>query len=61
MKVQHHLYRPTSRRAPRLRYRIPTHEEAGSFESMTSAIVWALKNVSGWDWHVEPFHDESIL
>jgi hypothetical protein len=37
----------------RSRYRIVNHREAGMFDSMTGATLWALKNLSGWDWQIE--------
>ena len=30
------------------------HPEAGIFDTMTEATIWALKNVSDWDWWIEP-------
>lgn len=35
-------------------YRVVNHKEAGLFDSMTAATVWALKNLSDWDWRIEP-------
>jgi hypothetical protein len=42
--------RPTKRS----RYRVVHHQEAGLFESMTGATLWALKNLKDWDWQIEP-------
>jgi hypothetical protein len=41
-------------RAKRSRYRVVNHQEAGIFDSMTGATLWALKNLHGWDWKIEP-------
>ena len=43
---------PTSAR--RTRYRVINHQEAGLFDSMTVATLWAIKNVSDWNWRIEP-------
>ena len=40
-------------RAKRSRYRIANHHEAGLFDSMTGATLWALKNLNDWDWRIE--------
>jgi hypothetical protein len=40
--------------AKRTRYRVVNHQEAGVFDSMTGANIWALKNIRDWDWQVEP-------
>jgi len=37
----------------RSRYRIVNHREAGVFDTMTGATLWALKNLRGWDWQIE--------
>jgi hypothetical protein len=41
-------------RPKRSRYRVVNHQEAGMFDSMTGATLWALKNVNDWDWRIEP-------
>jgi hypothetical protein len=41
-------------RALRTQYRINTHQEAGLFDSMTGATMWALRNVSDFNWQIEP-------
>ena len=41
-------------RARRSLYRVVNHQEAGVFDSMTGATIWALKNVNDWDWTIEP-------
>lgn len=41
-------------RVRRLLYRIVNHPEAGVFDSMTGANIWALQNFHDWDWAVEP-------
>jgi hypothetical protein len=46
--------RITQARAKRSRYRVVNHQEAGLFDSMTGATLWALKNVRDWDWSIEP-------
>ena len=38
----------------RVRYRIVNHQEAGVFDSMTGATLWALKNLRDWEWRIEP-------
>jgi hypothetical protein len=38
----------------RSRYLVVHHQEAGLFDSMTGATLWALKNLNDWDWQVEP-------
>jgi hypothetical protein len=43
----------------RTRYRIVNHKEAGLFDSMTDATLWALKNLSGWNWRIEPVSGHS--
>ena len=43
-----------SRAAKRSRYRIVNHQEAGLFDSMTGATLWALKNLHDWEWQIEP-------
>jgi hypothetical protein len=48
---KHHLPHPDSRRT---RYRVVNHREAGLFDTMTGATAWALCNVPGWDWSIEP-------
>jgi hypothetical protein len=40
--------------ARRAVYRVVNHQEAGLFDTMTGATVWALKNLKGWDWTIEP-------
>jgi len=46
--------KPAAQRAARSRYRIVNHQEAGVFDSMTGAMLWALKNLDGWNWQIEP-------
>jgi hypothetical protein len=46
--------RITTASALRTRYQIVNHQEAGLFDSMTVATIWALKNVQGWNWRIEP-------
>ena len=41
-------------RPKRSLYRVVNHQEAGLFDSMTGATIWALKNVNDWDWTIEP-------
>jgi hypothetical protein len=41
-------------RGRRSHYRIANHHEAGIFDSMTGATVWALKNLHDLDWRIEP-------
>ena len=36
------------------RYRIVEHKEAGVFDSLTGATLWALKNLKDWNWRIEP-------
>ena len=43
----------TLARAKRSRYRIANHLEAGVFDSMTGATLWALRNLNDWDWRIE--------
>ncbi|HEX4086252.1 MAG TPA: hypothetical protein VHY22_15150 [Chthoniobacteraceae bacterium] len=38
----------------RSQYRIVNHQEAGLFDSMTGATLWALKNLPDWNWRIEP-------
>jgi hypothetical protein len=40
--------------ARRTQYRINTHQEAGLFDSMTGATVWALRHVPDFNWQIEP-------
>jgi hypothetical protein len=40
--------------ARRTQYRIVNHQEAGLFDTMTGATIWAIKNVSDWNWRIEP-------
>jgi hypothetical protein len=42
-------------------YRVVNHQEAGLFDSMTGATLWALKNVRGWDWRIEPSPGSVLL
>ena len=42
-----------SPRAGVKQYRIVNHKEAGMFDSMTGATLWALRNLEGWDWRIE--------
>ncbi|MGA3171643.1 MAG: hypothetical protein ABSE62_11600 [Chthoniobacteraceae bacterium] len=41
-------------RGRRSHYRIVNHREAGVFDSMTGATLWALRNLDNWDWRIEP-------
>jgi hypothetical protein len=43
----------TDSHARRSRYRIANHHEAGLFDTMTGATLWALKNLKDWDWRIE--------
>jgi hypothetical protein len=40
--------------AQRSRYVVVNHKEAGLFDSMTAATLWALKHLPDWDWQIEP-------
>jgi len=42
-------------------YRVVNHQEAGLFESMTCATLWALKNVNDWNWKIEPVARPQVL
>lgn len=44
----------TDPREKHLRYCIVNHDEAGLFDSMTGATIWALKNLKDWEWRIEP-------
>ena len=35
-------------------YRVTNHAEAGVFDSMTGATLWALRNLRGREWEIEP-------
>jgi hypothetical protein len=37
------------------------HQEAGVFDSMTGATIWALKNIHDWDWQIEPVAGTMML
>jgi hypothetical protein len=37
-------------------YRVANHQEAGHFNTMTEATIWALKNLNDWDWWIEPIN-----
>jgi hypothetical protein len=52
MKRAENRINPSS--ASRTRYRVVNHQEAGLFDSMTVATLWALKHVKDWNWRVEP-------
>jgi hypothetical protein len=54
MQKRHIKTRATPPLAKRSRYRVVNHQEAGLFDSMTGATVWALKNLNDWDWRIEP-------
>ncbi len=54
MPTNHAENRAAQVRPKRSRYRIINHQEAGVFESMTGATLWALKNLNDWDWRIEP-------
>jgi len=41
-------------RGRRSHYKIVNHQEAGVFDSMTGATLWALRNLNDWDWRIEP-------
>jgi hypothetical protein len=42
------------RAGQRTRYRIVDHREAGLFESMTGAMIWAIRNLRDSNWRIEP-------
>jgi len=52
IKKTHRRNAPAQRR--RSQYRIINHQEAGLFDSMTGATLWALKNLDDWNWRIEP-------
>ena len=54
MQSSQHETHIAQRHASRAVYRVVNHQEAGVFDSMTSATIWALKNLKGWDWTIEP-------
>ncbi len=54
MQMKRTEYRLAYPPAKRSRYRVVKHREAGVFDSMTGATLWALKNLHGWDWKIEP-------
>ncbi len=54
MHTQHHNRRQQQAPARRAQYRVVNHKEAGLFDSMTGATLWALKNLKDWNWQVEP-------
>lgn len=54
MHPMNHEPRKPRRRAKRVRYRVVNHREAGLFDTMTAATLWALKNINNWDWWIEP-------
>lgn len=53
--------RPAPLRAKRSRYRVVNHKEAGLFDSMTIATLWALKNIDDWNWRVEPVSAATLI
>jgi len=61
MKIRQTETRDTHPRAKRSRYRVVNHQEAGLFDSMTGATIWALKNVNDWDWQIEPVAGTMIM
>jgi len=54
MHLKRAEYRVTPTGASHTRYQIINHQEAGLFDSMTVATLWALKNVRDWNWRIEP-------
>ena len=40
-------------RAKSAQYRVVNHSEAGLFDSMTGATIWAIEHVKDWDWQIE--------
>jgi hypothetical protein len=54
MQASHSETRTTHPHAKRSRYRVVGHQEAGLFDSMTGATLWALKHLNNWDWRIEP-------
>jgi hypothetical protein len=54
MKQRTTVTRIAQLRARRLLYRIVNHPEAGIFDSMTGATIWALNNFQDLDWTVGP-------
>jgi hypothetical protein len=60
-----HLKRTENRTTPassrRTRYHVINHQEAGLFDSMTIATLWALKNVNDWDWRIEPVSSGTVM
>jgi hypothetical protein len=61
MKTRQTETRATHPRAKRSRYRVVNHQEAGVFDSMTGATIWALKNIHDWDWQIEPVAGTMML
>ena len=57
MQSSQHETRVPQRPARRAIYRVVNHQEAGTFDSMTGATLWALKHVKDWDWRIEPTLD----
>jgi len=54
LAMRHTKTRKVHASAKRTHYRISNHLEAGLFDSMTGATIWALKNLNNWDWQIEP-------
>jgi len=50
-QTENRLTQPGTKRT---RYRVVDHQEAGLFDSMTGATLWALKHLKDWDWRIEP-------
>jgi hypothetical protein len=48
-------------RARRTRYRIANHGEAGVFETMTDATLWALRNLEDWEWRIEAVAGTAVI
>jgi hypothetical protein len=55
MKTYRSDNRPTYPITTRTHYRVVNHDDAGPFESMTGATLWALKNLDNLHWRIEPF------
>ncbi len=56
--IENWVAHPRSRHS---RYRIVNHHEAGLFDSMTGATLWALKNLRDWDWRIEPVSAPKVM
>jgi hypothetical protein len=51
---------PQSATAAKTRYRISNHPDAGAFDSMTDATLWALQNLNNSNWKIEPVLDRGV-